>query len=185
MGIFRKIKTEVIEKEAEKITQPAEAEKRLSKPEEIAALEKLYYAEAKDVELETQSQAEIQAQDKEWPLAAEENYDGQLSVDVYQVNDEIVIKSTIAGVKADAVDVSINGDMITIRGLRPRQEEVAEEDYFYQECYWGGFSRSIILPCEVRSDRARATMEDGILTIRLPKLKRSKATTIAVKEKKS
>lgn len=184
MGIFSKIRTEVKEKETEQNTQPARAEKKISKEEEIAALEKFYYSEAKNAEPETQSQSEIQTQDKEW-LPAEENYDGQLSVDVYQVNDEIVIKSTIAGVKADAVDVSINGDMITIRGIRPGQEKVAEEDYFYQECYWGGFSRSIILPCEVRSDRARATMEDGILTIRLPKLKRLKATAITVKEKKS
>lgn len=184
MGIFSKIKTEVKEKEAEQNAQPAGPEQKISKEEEIAALEKLYHVEAKDSELGIQEQSEDQTQDKEW-LSAEENYDGQLSVDVYQVNDEIVIKSTIAGVKADAVDVSINGDMITIRGMRPRPEEVAEEDYFYQECYWGGFSRSIILPCEVRSDRTRATMEDGILTIRLPKLKRSKATTIIVKEQKS
>ena len=187
MNLFNKtkaVKTKVKAKEAEKTPAAASDSKKMSKDQEIAALEKLYYSEVqKDSEptpVLTDGQAE---QEKAW--LEEENYDGQLSVDVYQVNDEIVIKSTIAGVRAEEVDVSINGDMITVRGVRPEQEEVAEEDYFYQECYWGGFSRSIILPCEVRSDRARATMEDGILTIRLPKLKRTKATTIKVKETKN
>jgi HSP20 family protein len=114
----------------------------------------------------------------------EENYDGQLSVDVYQTDKDIVIKSTIAGVRSEDIDISINNDMITVRGVRKLQEEVAKEDYFYQECYWGGFSRSIILPVEVRSDRAEAILENGILTITLPKLIRTKVTTIKVKEKK-
>ncbi len=121
------------------------------------------------------------SQDSEW---LEENYDGQLSVDVYQTEKDIVIKSTIAGVKQEDIDISINNDMITIRGIRESQGEVAKEDYFYQECYWGGFSRSIILPIEVKSDRAEAVLENGILTITLPKASKVKATTIKVKEKK-
>lgn len=114
----------------------------------------------------------------------EENYDGQLSVDVYQTENSIVIKSTIAGVKSEDIDVSINNDMVTIRGLRQRQEEVAKEDYFYQECYWGGFSRSIILPVEVKEDKIDAVLENGILTVILPKAIKAKSTNIKVKEKK-
>ncbi|MFA6392114.1 MAG: Hsp20/alpha crystallin family protein [Patescibacteria group bacterium] len=114
----------------------------------------------------------------------EENYDGQLSVDVYQTEDSIIIKSTIAGVKSEDIDISINNDMVTIRGLRQKQEEVAKEDYFYQECYWGGFSRSIILPVEVKEDKVDAELENGILTVVLPRAIKTKATSIKVKEKK-
>lgn len=124
---------------------------------------------------------EISSDDSEW---LDENYDGQLSVDVYQTDKDVIIKSTIAGVKPEDIDISFNNDMITIKGVRKQQEEINKEDYFYQECYWGGFSRSIILPVEVKSDRAEAVLENGILTITLPKVTRAKATTIRVKEKK-
>lgn len=102
------------------------------------------------------------------PAAAEEQ-EGQLTVDVYQTSDSIVIKSTIAGVKPDDLDVSITNDMVTIRGTRRHDEDMKEEDYFYRECYWGSFSRSIILPVDVVSEKAEASLKDGILTIRIPK----------------
>lgn len=101
--------------------------------------------------------------------APPEEDDGQLTVDVYQTPDAIVIKSTIAGVKPEDLDVSITNDMVTIRGLRRHDEEVLESDYFYRECYWGGFSRSIILPVDIVSEKADASLKDGILTIRIPK----------------
>jgi len=101
----------------------------------------------------------------------QENYEGQLSVDVYQTKDEIVIKSAVAGVNPKDLDISINNDMITIRGARHQEEEISAEHYLYQECYWGPFSRSIILPQEVKAEAARAEFKQGILTIRLPKAK--------------
>jgi len=113
----------------------------------------------------------------------EEDYSGQLAVDVYQTKDDIVVKSTIAGVKPEDIDVSINNDMITIRGKREKDYEVTEEDYFYHECYWGGFSRSIILPCEVKVDKVRASIKNGVLTIILPKAtKVNEVTVVKVKE---
>jgi len=113
----------------------------------------------------------------------EEDYEeGQLSVDVYQNNDSIVIKSTIAGVKPEDIDISINNDMVTIRGKREIEESISEDDYFYQECYWGGFSRSIILPIEIISDKVEASLKNGVLTVTLPKAKKSKAVSIKVKE---
>lgn len=113
----------------------------------------------------------------------EEDYSGQLAVDVYQTKDEVIIKSTIAGVKPEDIDVSINNDMITIRGKREKDHEVSEEDYFYRECYWGGFSRSIILPCEVKVDKIRASIKNGVLTVALPKAtKVNKVTVVRVKE---
>lgn len=116
-------------------------------------------------------------------LDSDDTYEGQLSVDVFQTDEAIIIQSTIAGVKPEDIDISIQNDMITIRGKRSRKHTTREEDYLYQECYWGGFSRSIILPVEIRSDKAEADMENGILTIFLPKANKTKVTTLTVKEK--
>ena len=70
--------------------------------------------------------------------------EGQLTIDVYQTEGEIVIKSTIAGVKPEDLDVAINNDMVTIKGERKNEEVVSGENYYYQECYWGNFSRSVV-----------------------------------------
>src|SRR3990167_11362788 len=105
------------------------------------------------------TQAEKAAEDEKW---LDEDYEeGQLSVDVYQTKDAIVIKSTIAGVKPEDIDISINNDMVTIRGKREFDDSVQEDDYFYQECYWGGFSRSIILPVEIQPDKVQANLKNG------------------------
>ncbi|MBT6691764.1 Hsp20/alpha crystallin family protein [Candidatus Parcubacteria bacterium] len=107
--------------------------------------------------------------------------EGQLSVDVYQDKNSIIIKSTIAGVEPEDVDITFDNDMITIRGKRHRDKSIKDEFYFYQECYWGGFSRSIILPVEVQTDKIQATIKNGILTITLPKAKK-KDVNIKVKD---
>lgn len=111
----------------------------------------------------------------------DENYEGQLSVDVYQTKNDIIIKSTIAGVRPENLDISIVNDMITVKGTRQKDAGIKKDDYFYQECYWGGFSRSIILPMEVQQNKIEATLEDGILTIKLPKVKKTTAITVKVK----
>ncbi len=110
-----------------------------------------------------------------------DNSEGQLTIDVYQTDSDIVIKSTIAGVKPEDLDVSINNDMITIRGERKNEEQVSEENYYYQECYWGGFSRSVILPVDVIPEKIEASMKNGILTIRLPKADSNKTKKIQVR----
>ena len=113
----------------------------------------------------------------------DDNVEGQLSVDVYATEDEIVIKSTIAGVKPDDVDVSINNDMLTIRGSRQKEEEEEDEgrDYYYQECYWGSFSRSLILPVEVDADNVSALLKNGILTVRIPVAQKAKNVSVKIK----
>jgi len=116
-------------------------------------------------------------QDESWAGDSE----GQLTIDVYQTDNDIVIKSTIAGVKPEDLDVSINNDMVTIRGDRKNEEKVEGENYYYQECYWGMFSRSVILPVEVLADKAEAAMKNGILTIRLPKADTTKTKRIQVR----
>lgn len=107
--------------------------------------------------------------------------EGQLTIDVYQTDDDIVIKSTIAGVKPEDLDVNINNDMVTIRGERTQDEEIDSENYYYQECYWGPFSRSVILPIEIITEKAEASMKNGILTLRLPKADATKSRKIQVR----
>ena len=115
---------------------------------------------------------------EEW---MEEAQEGQLTIDVYQTDTDIVIKSTVAGVSPDDLDIAITNDMVTIRGRRDRDEEVPQDQYFYQECYWGPFSRSVILPADVASDKAEATMRHGILTIKLPKVEKEQTKKIKVR----
>ena len=107
--------------------------------------------------------------------------EGQLSIDVYQTPADIVIKSTIAGVRPENLDIAITNDMVTVRGRREIEEPVVKDDYFYQECYWGPFSRSIILPVDVQTDKSIATLKNGVLTIKLPKSERIKTKKIEIK----
>jgi len=124
---------------------------------------------------------EVEEDDNEW--TDDEFEEGQLSIDVYQTPDSIVVKSTIAGVKPDDIDISINNDMLTIRGKREHITSIKENDYLFRECYWGSFSRSVILPVEIEADKIDAELEIGVLTITLPKAKSSKQINIKVKEK--
>ena len=110
-----------------------------------------------------------------------EEGEGQLTIDVYQTPEEVVVESTIAGVKPEDLDISITNEAVTIRGKREKTETIKDEDYFYQECYWGKFSRSIILPQEIDADKAVASLKNGILIIRLPKLNRQKSKKLKIK----
>lgn len=132
--------------------------------------------EESDVEVDDEYSDEV----PEAPEAAEEQ-EGQLTVDVFQDDETIIIQSTIAGVSPDDLDVSITNDMVTIRGERRQQYTVDQEDYFYQECYWGTFSRSIILPVEIDADRAEAKIKNGILTVRIPKANTAVTRKLKVK----
>ncbi len=122
-------------------------------------------------------------QQQSTPIASSQDDDseGQLTIDVFQTEDDIYVKSTIAGVKAEDLDVNINNDMVTIRGERTQDEVVDPENYYYQECYWGPFSRSVILPVEVLSDKTEASLKNGILTLRLPKADTTKIKKIQVR----
>ena len=107
--------------------------------------------------------------------------EGQLTVDVYQTPDEIVVESAIAGVKPEDIDVNVTPDSLSIRGSRERERVASGEDYLYQECYWGRFARSIILPQEIDPENASVTFKNGILTVRLPKAKKRKIRKLNVK----
>ena len=121
---------------------------------------------------------ENQAPSNPWPTGEDE---GELLLDVYQDDKNIYVKSTIAGVKPEDLDIAITNDMVTIRGKRQADDELTQDDYFYQECYWGPFSRSIILPVDVQTDKSLATLKNGVLTIKLPKSERIKTKKIEIK----
>ena len=107
--------------------------------------------------------------------------EGELAVDVYQTNDEIVIQSTIAGVKPEDLDISIENDTVTISGERKNIVQDSGKNYFYQECFWGAFTREIILPEEIDGGRAEATMKDGVFTLRIPRIERQKVKKVKVR----
>ena len=96
-----------------------------------------------------------------------ESYDeGQLSVDVLTAGDELVIVATLAGTRPEDISLHLYKDLLTIRGVR--QNPVPEvTEYYYQECFWGPFSRTIVLPVDVEQESAQAQYRAGILTIRL------------------
>lgn len=145
--------------------------------EEPAEIKKVDYEEEPTQKI-PQKPEESRPASTDW---SSEEAEGQLTIDVYQTPTEIVIQSTIAGVEPEDLDISITNDMITIRGRRQKQEEVKNEDYFYQECYWGNFSRSVILPVDIDADKAVASLKNGILTIRLPKAEKIRTKKIKIK----
>ena len=106
--------------------------------------------------------------------------EGQLAIDVYETEDDIVVQSTIGGIKAEDLDISIEDDMVTIRGARENTVEKEGKKYFYQECYWGSFMRKVILPEEVDASKAKASIKEGILTLTMPKLHRKTKKKISV-----
>lgn len=109
--------------------------------------------------------------------------EGELPVDMYQTGDKIVIRALIAGVNPDDLDIAITRDMVTIKGLREEDREAPDEDYYHRELYWGGFSRTILLPEEVLIDEAEAKERHGLLEIVLPKVDKERAAKLKVKTK--
>ncbi|OGF30815.1 hypothetical protein A2533_00775 [Candidatus Falkowbacteria bacterium RIFOXYD2_FULL_35_9] len=108
--------------------------------------------------------------------------EGQLALDVYEKDEQIVIVATMAGANLDDLEVLLEGDVLTIKGERKNEETKSECDYFYKECYWGKFSRSIILPTEVNADDIDAKYKNGILIIKLKKIIKNISVKIKVDE---
>ncbi len=140
-----------------------------------------------DEAVDTKVSKKIQAKDKNneslssvWADEETES-DGELTVDVYQTTDSIVIKSMIAGVKPEDLDISITRDSVTIRGHREEEKIAKEDDYFARELYWGSFSRTIQLPEEIDVDEADAIDKHGLLILKLPKLDKRKQSKLKVK----
>ncbi|MEK7635984.1 MAG: Hsp20/alpha crystallin family protein [Patescibacteria group bacterium] len=144
-----------------------------------------------DLELEKDSgnngeDVEIKKSDEEKENSADnveifEGPEGQLTIDVYQTPVSIIVESAVAGVEPEDIDIEITPDSVAIKGKRIKKERVDEKDYLYSECFWGRFSRSIILPQEIDAEKAHASLKNGILKIILPKVNRQKAKKLKVK----
>ncbi len=165
----------------EKLTGSSKIEDEQEYAAPLRPLAKIYEEEEESEQTEMLINSSSQRNVQEENFSSGSENEGQLTIDVYQTDNDIVIKSTIAGVKPEDLDVSINSDMVSIRGERKNEEVIGEENYYYQECYWGNFSRSVILPVDVLADKAEAAMKNGILTIRLPKADNTRTKKIQVR----
>ncbi len=109
------------------------------------------------------------------------SHEGQLSLDIYQTDKDLIIKSTIAGANPNDIQIYLKNDLLTIRGKRNLPADVTDANFLFRECYWGPFSRSIILPVEVQADKIKASMDNGVLTVVLPKAPQAKQIIIKIK----
>ena len=105
------------------------------------------------------------------------------ALDIYQTPNEAVVKATLPGLKPEDVRIDITGETVTIKGETKAEQEIKREDYLYQERRYGSFSRSVVLPGGLETDKAEAMMEDGVLTLTIPKAEEVKPKAIKVKAK--
>ncbi|MBI1866318.1 MAG: Hsp20/alpha crystallin family protein [Candidatus Staskawiczbacteria bacterium] len=98
------------------------------------------------------------------------NPEGELVIDVFETDSNFVVLTAIAGIQIKDIDISVEKDMMVIKGNRLNPHLDPEKKYFYQECYWGPFSRRIVLPENIEVQKAAAQMDKGLLTIKIPKL---------------
>ncbi|MBU1091627.1 Hsp20/alpha crystallin family protein [Patescibacteria group bacterium] len=136
----------------------------------------VFHEEKEENMLKDDGNSEV-TQENEWT----DEDEGQLAIDMFSSPLSIVIRAMIADVKPDDLDVSISKDMITIKGHRQNVREVNEDSYYYKELYWGSFSRSVLLPQEVDSENAEASVKNGLLEIRLPKVDKDKTQKLKIK----
>ncbi len=162
---------EIVEEELIDAEDEPFAEEEEYEEEGLAPVE----AEAEDEEV--QGPAPVNQKEEDWMS----DYEGALNIDMYQTKDNVIIKSTIAGVRPDDIDITVANDMVTIKGTRQREETINQDDYFYQECYWGSFSRSVIVPVDIDSEEIEADLKDGILTVVIPKAAKAKTKKVKVK----
>ena len=121
------------------------------------------------------------------PIAADNNWDdseeefpGQLAVDVYETEDKLVVKARTAGVNKEELDVSISDGILTISGTLNSGDDTDAINWHIQECYWGEFSRTLALPVSVKEDEVEAVLKDGVLTIKFSKIRQEAAKKIQI-----
>ena len=111
---------------------------------------------------------------------SEEEFPGQLAVDVYETEDKLVVKARTAGVNKEELDVSISDGILTVSGTLSSGDETDATNWHIQECYWGEFSRTLALPVSVKEDEVEAVLKDGVLSITFNKVKQEQAKKIQV-----
>lgn len=110
----------------------------------------------------------------------DDEFPGQLAVDVYETNETLVVKARTAGVNKEDLDVSISDGILTVSGTLSSGDDTGATNWHIQECYWGEFSRTVALPVPVREDEAQASLKDGVLSITFPKIQQEQAKKIQV-----
>lgn len=115
------------------------------------------------------------------PATTADPQDGELPVDMYQTDEEIIVRAIVAGVNPGDLEINITRDMVTVRGAREETTEARDDGYFHQELFWGSFSRTLLLPEEIAIDESEAKEKHGMLEIRLPKLDKHRSTQLQVK----
>jgi HSP20 family protein len=111
---------------------------------------------------------------------SEEEFPGQLAVDVYETDDKLVVKARTAGVNKEELDVSISDGILTISGTLSSGDDTDATNWHIQECYWGEFSRTLALPVSVKEDEVEAILKDGVLSVTFNKIKQEQAKKIQV-----
>ncbi len=179
MGVEEPIEETIEEEPDEKIVKKLRAKRvTVKKPRKLEVKAALIEEEIEpEEEKPEKKKIEIEAEEESKEKWFEP--EGQLAIDVFQTENDLVIQSAIAGVKPESLDILMEKDIIIIKGTREKPFE-ENGDYFAQECFWGPFSREVILPTEVDPNRAKAEMKEGILTIRIPKILREKKRRIIV-----
>ena len=119
------------------------------------------------------------ADDATWE-EPEDDFPGQLAVDVYETEERLYVKARTAGVNKEELDVSISDGILTISGTLSSGDETGATNWHIQECYWGEFSRTVALPVAVKEDEVEAVLKDGVLTISFIKVKQEQAKKIQV-----
>ncbi len=105
------------------------------------------------------------------------------AIDLYQTAEDVVVKASLPGLKAEDVNISITSDVLTLSGEFSQESEKKDATYHIRERHSGSFERSLRLPVDIQTDKAKAEFENGILTITLPKAEAVKPKTISVKAK--
>ena len=126
------------------------------------------------------AQAPAAADNANWEESAEDEFPGQLAVDVYETDEKLIVKARTAGVNKEDLDVSISDGILTISGTLSSGDETEATNWHIQEIYWGEFSRTLALPVAVKEDEVEAVLKDGVLTNRFSKIKQKKTKKINI-----
>ena len=148
-------------------------------PDDTANMQIHHYSD--NTEQDTNTATDIHTQEKAW--IEEDEPTGELAVDIFQTDDEIVLKALVAGVPPRNLEIELTRDMITIKGTREEHKETTAENYYYQELYWGTFERTILIPEEIDVDASSASERHGILVIRMPKVNKARKARLKVKSR--
>ncbi|OHA74489.1 MAG: hypothetical protein A3A32_00860 [Candidatus Wildermuthbacteria bacterium RIFCSPLOWO2_01_FULL_48_35] len=172
MSFFEKLKMNIAEDEAQAEQKP----KKRGRPK--GAAKKTENVSPPD---DTESRPK-KPSPRKWDEEQDQKF-GELAIDVYETENELVVQAPVAGVKPEELDISVEDNMLVIRGERPpATTETLGQNFILRECYWGLFSRRLVLPVEVDGNKIKASLERGVLTIRMPKIESKGKKKIAVQE---